>query len=188
MGDVDPATGRRTGPLGKVVDYVKFNVFNPLKKAMVGDPSDPASVDKSIVGTTKRLFKEAVDGGARFLFGEKRENEDGSITRQGGLFGGVVNWFSGKSKQLKDFLLGKGGDGKQPGLLVELREKFDRMVERARRVVVLSDASKFEQVSLHHIALLDQIHAVVTDAGIGADFREALQQRGIEVIVADALP
>ena len=63
-----------------------------------------------------------------------------------------------------------------------------RMVERARRVVVLSDASKFEQVSLHRIALLDQIHAVVTDAGIGADFREALQQRGIEVIVADALP
>ena len=62
-----------------------------------------------------------------------------------------------------------------------------RMVERARRVVVLSDASKFEQVSLHRIALLDQIHAVVTDAGIGADFREALQQRGIEVIVADAL-
>ena len=133
MGDVDPTTGRRTGPLGKVVDYVKFNVFNPLKKAMVGDPSDPASVDKSIVGTTKRWFKEAVDGGARFLFGAKKENEDGSITRQGGLFGGVVNWFSGKSKQLKDFLLGKGGDGKQPGLLVGLQEKFDRMVERVQK-------------------------------------------------------
>ena len=63
-----------------------------------------------------------------------------------------------------------------------------RMVERARRVVVLSDASKFEQVSLHRIALLDQIHAVVTDAGIPAEFREALQQRGIEVIVTGTAP
>ena len=62
------------------------------------------------------------------------------------------------------------------------------MVERARRMVVLSDASKFEQVSLHRIALLDQIHAVVTDAGIPAEFREALQQRGIEVIVTGTAP
>ena len=44
-----------------------------------------------------------------------------------------MNWFSGKSKQLKEFLLGKGGDDKQPGLLTGLREKFDRMVERVQK-------------------------------------------------------
>ena len=132
LGDVDPQTGKRTGPLGKVLDFVRGNVFDPLKKALVGDPSDPSSQKTSIVGTTKRWFKEAVDSGKTFLFGKMVEGANGELTRQGGLFGGVVNWFSGKSKQLKEFLLGKGGDGKNPGLLTGLREKFDNMVKRVQ--------------------------------------------------------
>jgi hypothetical protein len=132
MGDVDPKTGKRTGPLGKVVDYVKFNVFNPLKKAMVGDPSDPESQKKSIVGVTKRWFKEAVDHGKTFLFGKMVEGADGQMKRQGGLFGGLVNWFSGKSKQLKEMLFGKSADGKSTGLLSGLKEKFDGMVKRVQ--------------------------------------------------------
>lgn len=133
MGDVDPTTGRRTGPLGRMVDFVKKDIFGPLKKAMVGDPSDPASQATSIVGTTKRWFREAVDSGKKFLFGDRTEAEDGTVTRKGGLFGGVVNYFSGKSKQLKDYLLGKGDDGKNPGLLVNLKEKFTGMVDRMNK-------------------------------------------------------
>ena len=53
-------------------------------------------------------------------------------------------------------------------------------------IVVLTDASKFGRVSLHRIALLEQIHAVITDAGIDEATRDGLQQRGIEVIVAEA--
>lgn len=60
-----------------------------------------------------------------------------------------------------------------------------RMVERARRIVVLTDTSKFGRVSLHRIAYLDQIHAVITDAGIDEATREGLQRRGIEVLVAE---
>jgi len=63
-----------------------------------------------------------------------------------------------------------------------------RMVERARRVVVLTDASKFGRVSLHRIARLDQIHTVITDPGIGSDHREGLQRLGIEVIIAEPPP
>jgi len=59
-----------------------------------------------------------------------------------------------------------------------------RMVERARRVVVLTDASKFGRVSLHRIARLDQIHTVITDPGIYPGTREVLQGMGIEVIMA----
>jgi DeoR family transcriptional regulator of aga operon len=59
-----------------------------------------------------------------------------------------------------------------------------RMVERARRVVVLTDASKFGRVSLHRIARLEQIHAVITDAGIEPGCREELQRLGIDVIIA----
>lgn len=61
-----------------------------------------------------------------------------------------------------------------------------RMVERARRIVVLSDSSKFGKVSLHRIASLDQIHAIITDSGIPAETREGLQRLGIELIVVDA--
>ncbi|TKR29513.1 DeoR family transcriptional regulator [Luteimonas gilva] len=60
-----------------------------------------------------------------------------------------------------------------------------RMVERSRRIVVLTDASKFGRVSLHRIAKLDEIHAIITDDGISAEYREGLQRLGIDVIVAE---
>lgn len=60
-----------------------------------------------------------------------------------------------------------------------------RMVERARKVVVVSDASKFGRVGLHRIARLDEIHAVITDAGISDDYREGMQRLGIEVILVE---
>ena len=63
-----------------------------------------------------------------------------------------------------------------------------RMVERARRIVVLTDASKFGRVSLHRIARLEEVHTVITDASISSDYREGLQNLGIEVIVAGAAP
>lgn len=63
-----------------------------------------------------------------------------------------------------------------------------RMVERARRIVVLTDASKFGRVSLHRIAHLNQVHAVITDAGIDERYREGLQQLGIELIIPEPQP
>jgi DeoR family transcriptional regulator of aga operon len=41
-----------------------------------------------------------------------------------------------------------------------------KMVERAKKIIVLTDASKFGRVSLHRIVQLDRVHAVITDAGI----------------------
>ncbi len=61
-----------------------------------------------------------------------------------------------------------------------------RMVERARKVVVLTDASKFGRVSLHRIARLDQVHTVITDGSISSEYSEGLQRLGIELIVVDA--
>lgn len=63
-----------------------------------------------------------------------------------------------------------------------------RMVERARRIVVLTDASKFGRVSLHRIARLDQVHTIITDASIDNEYREGLQRLGIEVIIAEPPP
>lgn len=59
-----------------------------------------------------------------------------------------------------------------------------RMVERAQRIVVLTDSSKFGKVSLHRIARLDAIHTIITDAGISAEYHDGLQRLGIEVLLA----
>jgi predicted chitinase len=129
----DGKTVREGGLFGGMINTFNSKVFDPLKRAIVGDPRDPSSKDKSLVGTMKRWFGEAVASGKSFLFGKQTDDGAGGMVREGGLFGGVVNWFSGKSKQLKEYLLGKGGDGEQPGLLTGLKEKFDRMVERVQK-------------------------------------------------------
>jgi DeoR family transcriptional regulator, aga operon transcriptional repressor len=60
-----------------------------------------------------------------------------------------------------------------------------KMVDRAKRVIVLADSSKFGHVCLHRIAPLDRVHAVVTDPGISAEYREEFSRRGIELIIAE---
>lgn len=60
-----------------------------------------------------------------------------------------------------------------------------RMVERARRIVVLTDASKFGRVSLHRIAQLECVDTVITDPGISPEYSEGLLRLGIELIVVD---
>ncbi len=49
-----------------------------------------------------------------------------------------------------------------------------RMVERSRRIVVLIDSSKFGKTSLRRIARLAKINTVITDDGIGVEYREGL--------------
>ncbi|MES3021711.1 MAG: transcriptional repressor AgaR [Pseudomonadota bacterium] len=61
----------------------------------------------------------------------------------------------------------------------------NKMVERAKCVVVLADSSKFGRVSLHRIAQLDRIHTVVTDSGIGQRERDALARLGINLLIAE---
>jgi DeoR family transcriptional regulator of aga operon len=60
-----------------------------------------------------------------------------------------------------------------------------RMVERAKKIVVLTDASKFGRVSLHRIVLLERVHTVITDAAISPEYRDGLARLGIELLIAD---
>jgi len=60
-----------------------------------------------------------------------------------------------------------------------------KMVERARKIIVLADASKFGCVSLHRIVQLNRVHTVITDAGISRENRDGLQSAGIELLIAD---
>ncbi|WP_274381694.1 DeoR family transcriptional regulator [Massilia cavernae] len=60
-----------------------------------------------------------------------------------------------------------------------------KMVERAKKIIVLTDASKFGRVSLHRIVQLDRVHTIITDASISPEYREGLLKLGIELIIAD---
>ncbi len=59
------------------------------------------------------------------------------------------------------------------------------MVERAKKVIVLSDSSKFGRVSLHRIVQLERVHTLITDAGISNEYRDGLQRLGIELIIVE---
>ncbi|USX25334.1 transcriptional repressor AgaR [Oxalobacteraceae bacterium OTU3CINTB1] len=60
-----------------------------------------------------------------------------------------------------------------------------KMVDRAKQVIVLADASKFGCVSLHRIVQLNRVHTVITDAGISREYRDGLLNAGIELLIAD---
>lgn len=59
-----------------------------------------------------------------------------------------------------------------------------RFIERADRVILLVDSSKFEGSSGQVVCDLDEIDVVVTDGGINALHRAMLERSGIEVLVA----
>jgi len=60
-----------------------------------------------------------------------------------------------------------------------------KMVERARKVIVLADSSKFGFISLHRIIQLDRVHTIITDAGISPQYRDGLREAGIELLIAE---
>lgn len=61
----------------------------------------------------------------------------------------------------------------------------DRALRRmARSVVVLADASKFEQVAPAYVFDLEEVDTIVTDGSAGRDLIDAVERRGVRVIVA----
>lgn len=59
------------------------------------------------------------------------------------------------------------------------------MIERADRVIVLADHSKFERRAVFEVASLTRIHTLVTDMAPSEPMARAIAAAGIELIVAD---
>jgi DeoR/GlpR family transcriptional regulator of sugar metabolism len=61
------------------------------------------------------------------------------------------------------------------------------MIEQTQGpVVVVADHTKIGTVADFGIAEIERVHVLVTDEGIDAAYREELEGRGIEVVVAGA--
>jgi DeoR/GlpR family transcriptional regulator of sugar metabolism len=58
------------------------------------------------------------------------------------------------------------------------------MIRSAKRVIVVADASKFGKIAFAHVAPLEAMHVLVTDAAPPATLRERLNAVGVKVVVA----
>ncbi|HEX7000564.1 MAG TPA: DeoR/GlpR family DNA-binding transcription regulator [Trueperaceae bacterium] len=54
----------------------------------------------------------------------------------------------------------------------------------AKRAIVVADSTKFERVAKASVAPLGAVHALVSDAGLGGDWRMRLEANGVEVVTA----
>ena len=58
------------------------------------------------------------------------------------------------------------------------------MIRHSDKVVLMCDHSKFESAAFVYIAPIDEIDVVITDSGTDDKYIKALQDKGIEVIIA----
>jgi|HubBroStandDraft_2_1064218.scaffolds.fasta_scaffold53849_2 DeoR family fructose operon transcriptional repressor len=86
-------------------------------------------------------------------------------------------------------ILGAGGIS-QDGIFAELLQEATmtaKMIAAARRTIVLADSAKFNRQLLGHIASLEKIDILVTDAEPPGDLFAALEERDVQVLVAPPL-
>lgn len=60
-----------------------------------------------------------------------------------------------------------------------------KMVGRAKKIIIVADASKFGRICLHRIVQMDQVDIVITDASISPEYRDGLLKLGIELLIAE---
>ena len=75
-----------------------------------------------------------------------------------------------------------GGTLYNQNLLLVAAEK--RMMEQSQQVVLLADSEKFGQQALAELCNLSEIDVVVTEEGLTAEHRKAIEGAGCELIVA----
>jgi DeoR/GlpR family transcriptional regulator of sugar metabolism len=68
--------------------------------------------------------------------------------------------------------------------MLEEAAMITAMMQSARRVIVLADGAKFGATVLAHIAPLERVHVLITDAQPPPDLAAALNEAEVEVIVA----
>lgn len=89
------------------------------------------------------------------------------------------------------FFMGVGGISTNLGLtdydMEEIQVK-KHMMKRARKVVVLADHSKFERVAPRWICDLDAVQTIVTDGEVMDEQRRAIENAGVELVVAGSSP
>jgi DeoR/GlpR family transcriptional regulator of sugar metabolism len=61
-----------------------------------------------------------------------------------------------------------------------------KMIEISHRLICVADSSKFDVTGLVTICPIERIHTLITDRRIRREYKAALEEVGIEVIIADS--
>jgi DeoR/GlpR family transcriptional regulator of sugar metabolism len=59
-----------------------------------------------------------------------------------------------------------------------------KMIEVARRVIIVADHSKFGRDSMLHVADLKDLDTVVSDEGLAPEFQEMIEDKGVKCMLA----
>jgi DeoR/GlpR family transcriptional regulator of sugar metabolism len=59
-----------------------------------------------------------------------------------------------------------------------------KMIEAARRVILVADHTKFGRSALIHLAPLDAANVVVSDSGLEEEYETMLRRNSVEVLLA----
>ena len=59
------------------------------------------------------------------------------------------------------------------------------MCEVSREIIVVTDSSKFNRKGVHKIIAASEINVLVTDSGIPAEIKTALEDAGVRLHILD---
>ncbi len=59
------------------------------------------------------------------------------------------------------------------------------MIGSAKHIILVADSSKFGKISITYFASLGEVQTIITDGGLSENYREIVQNIGIELVIAD---
>jgi DeoR family deoxyribose operon repressor len=62
----------------------------------------------------------------------------------------------------------------------EIKKTF---IKLAKRIILVADSTKFGKISISYFASLDQVNTIITDDGLSPEYRDIIENSGIELIV-----
>jgi DeoR family deoxyribose operon repressor len=112
----------------------------------------------------------------------------GFLHRDSNIFHSVENRALVSNTRADIAFISTGGLDPELGLTTYFYYEADikrEMIRSARRIILVTDSTKFGKISITHFAGLDEVDTIITDEGIPKEYRRILEDRGIELIIAD---
>jgi DeoR family deoxyribose operon repressor len=112
----------------------------------------------------------------------------GFLHRDSNIFHSVENRALVSNTRADIAFISTGGLDPELGLTTYFYYEADikrEMIRSARRIILVTDSTKFGKISITHFAGLDEVDTIITDEGIPQEYRRILEDRGIELIIAD---
>jgi DeoR family deoxyribose operon repressor len=112
----------------------------------------------------------------------------GFLHRDSNIFHSVENRALVSNTRADIAFISTGGLDSELGLTTYFYYEADikrEMIRSARRIILVTDSTKFGKISITHFAGLDEVDTIITDEGIPKEYRRILEDRGIELIIAD---